>query len=194
MVARRIRDNSLIDALEALSSEEFNDRVWRVVRQGRDPILGSSAQGRWDDGSFDVLYTSTVREGAIAEMYFHLMKGQPVMPSRMAFNLYEIEAHVLRALRLINITELANLGVSVSDFGRNVFPDHKNEYPRTQEIAEAAHFLDYQGLIVPNARWDCDNVVIFSDRIEPADISIENEHGEVNWTDWKNQSKGSSIG
>ena len=70
-----IRDSTLVDALEAIDPVPFNDNVWRVTREGRDPCQCSRSGGRWDDGTFDVLYTSEAKDGAIAEMVFHLLKG-----------------------------------------------------------------------------------------------------------------------
>ena len=55
---RSVRDNTLIDALEWSEVELFEGILWRVVRDGRDPRLCSSPGGRWDDRTFDVLYTS----------------------------------------------------------------------------------------------------------------------------------------
>lgn len=88
---RKARDNKLLDALETSPPIEFEDRVWRVVRGDRDPLRGSSPGGRWDDGTFDVLYTSTEADGALAEMHFHIMRGQPIFPSEMEFLLYELK-------------------------------------------------------------------------------------------------------
>ena len=82
---RRVRDNTLIDAIEASRADEFEGLVWRVVREDRDPTRGSSPGGRWDDGTFDVLYTSLESNGALAELYFHILRGQPVFPSKMVF-------------------------------------------------------------------------------------------------------------
>ena len=34
-------------------------------------------------------------------------------------------------------------------------------YHRTQEIGAAVAFLGCDGLMVPSARWDCENLVLF---------------------------------
>jgi RES domain len=72
---RPLRDSQLIDPLEAHAAQPFHDTIWRVVRDGHEPTLCSASGGRWDDGTFDVLYTSRDPDGAIAEMYFHLKRG-----------------------------------------------------------------------------------------------------------------------
>jgi hypothetical protein len=69
-MSRTGRDSRLIDALEALPARRLTETVWRVVREGRDPCNCNASGGRWDDETFDVLYTSRERDGAIAEMFF----------------------------------------------------------------------------------------------------------------------------
>ncbi len=182
---RRARDNVLIDALEAAPATEFDGDVWRVVRRDRDPLRGSSPGGRWDDGTFDVLYASAEADGALAEMHFHLMRGQPIFPSEMAFRLYEIHVVLRRALRL---ADMAALGVETARYGSLKYAQKQEEYPRLQEIGEVAHFLDFDGLIVPSARWKCHNVVLFTDRVPPEALSVAGDHGPVDWNAWERRS------
>ena len=42
----------------------------------------------------------------------------------------------------------------------------KIDYKSSQPIGEAAHMLDFEGLIIPSARWNCENLVLFLDRID----------------------------
>lgn len=62
--------------------------------------------------------------------------------------------------------------------------------PRPQEIAETAHFIGSDGLIVPNARFDCLNVVLFCDRVPPDAIEVVRDHGVVHWDAWRKQPLG----
>jgi len=180
---RKRRDNLLIDAIEAVAPIRYSGTVWRVVRLGRDPTQCSRSGGRWDDGTFDVLYTSERREGALAEMRFHLMRGQPVMPSRVSYFLFEIGVGLERALKLLNMDALAGLGLDVSRYGQLSYDEKAVEYPRSQDIAEVAHFLDYDGLIVPSARFDCLNVIPFCDRLPPDALRVLSDHGEIDWSE-----------
>ena len=182
---RKVRDNALIDALEASPAVEFEGAVWRVVRGDREPMRGSSPGGRWDDGTFDVLYTSDERDGALAEMHFHVMRGQPIFPSEMEFRLFELHVALRRALRLADIAALEAFGVEPTSYGSLEYRRSHEEYPRMQEIGEAAHFLDFDGLIVPSARWNCQNVVLFTDRVLPRALSIARDHGPVDWVAWQ---------
>ena len=56
------------------------------------------------------------------------------------------------------------------------------DYPATQAIAAAAHFLEFDGLIVPNARFDCANLVILLERA-PGLTLIETQ--PVDWDRWR---------
>lgn len=184
---RGIRDSALIDALEAAPPTTFKGTLWRVVRDGRDVLQGSSAGGRWDDGTFDVLYTSERADGAVAEMYFHLSRGQPVMPSKGAWHLHELRVTLSRALRLADLAALSALGVDTARYGLLSYQEREQEYPRPQEIAETAHFLGFDGLIVPNARFACQNVVVFCDRVPPDALEAVRNHGAIRWDQWRRQ-------
>lgn len=183
------RDSRLIDALEAVSSTPFKTTVWRVVREGREVTQCSASGGRWDDGTFDVLYTALDRDGAIAEMYFHLLRGQPVFPSKVRYVLYEMDVSLDAVTRLSTLPELASLGVDITRFGQLSYVERSQEYPRTQEIGEVVHFLDSDGLLVPNARWACTNLVVFGDRIAPDAIEVVKEHGLIDWAEWRRKNE-----
>lgn len=187
------RDNRLLDALEALSVKPFESRVWRVVQEGRDPCTCAAAGNRWDDGTFDVLYTAMSREGAVAEMYFHLKSGQPVFPSKLRYTLHELQVKLDGVLDLSELDNLAGLGLNIARFGQLSYQDRKGEYPRSQDISEAANFIgssepgDVAGLLVPNARWTCANLVIFCGHAGPAAVEEISNHGVVDWRRWERE-------
>jgi RES domain-containing protein len=181
-MVRARRDNRLIDALEAIEPVVFQGSVWRLVRNGRDPLQCSASGGRWDDGTFDVLYTSASRSGALEEMKFHLMRGQPVMPSKVRYRIFEVELSLGRALKFLDLESLSQVGLNTETFGRLSYEQKNDEYPRTQEIGEVAHFLDFDGLIIPSARSDVKNVVVFCDKVEELRESSVRDRGMVDWT------------
>ncbi len=180
MTERRARDLRLLDILDAHPGVAFAGEVWRIVRADRDVLQGSAARARWDPGTFDVLYTALAREGALAEIHFHLSR-QPVFPSRMTLTLYRIAVRTGRTLKFADLAALAALGVSAESYGGL-------SYERTQEIGDAAFFLGFDGILAPSARWPSQNLVLFLDRFAPADLTVL--AGEpVDWAAWRERAK-----
>ena len=124
-----------------------------------------------------VLYGAADRDGAIAEINFHLSRGQSVFPSRMRHDLFELSIRAQQTLVLADMNQLKQLGVDDSRYRELL-------YTRTQEIGAAAAFLGFDGLIVPSARWNCQNIILFLDVInleEIETISVE----RVDWQTWR---------
>jgi RES domain-containing protein len=153
-----------------------------VVREGRDPLEGGRSASRWCNGTFDVLYTSLQRDGAIAEIEA-LLSLQPVFPSRIAFQVHRVSISVQQSLHLTDLPSLAKLGVDVDRY-------REREYAQTQRIADAAYFLGFDGLLVPSARWACTNAFLFTERIAPACLALEEtEANSIDWQDWRRRNR-----
>jgi len=157
------RDHTLIDALEGLTTQAFEGRLWRVTRDGRDPTLFFAGGNRWDDGTFEVLYTSLSREGALAEMHYHVARGQPIAPSKIKYRLHELQVKIDGVLDLTNMSFLAGLGIDPATYGK-------------------LPYLDPSALLVPNARHDGDNMVIFGDYVSFEAIEHIEDHGVIDWS------------
>jgi hypothetical protein len=171
----RIHDREILDALEALEPEPFNGRAWRVTRRGREPLRGAAANGHWSpSGEFEVLYTSLEKDGALAEIGYRLSL-EPVWPSRIEHEIHTIGVGAERVLRFADIGSLAPFGVDSARY-------RTFEYEVTQALAAAAHFLEFDGLIAPNARFRCLNLIIFVERA-PALTLVETE--PVDWDNWR---------
>ena len=170
-----IREPELIDFLAGKAPETFSGKVFRATRLGLDPTTPSTAGGRWmpRDG-LSVLYTSLEREGALAEISFHLGSLSPI-PRR------KIAVHSLRVVtqKTAHITreDFVRLGIDSSCFG-------DPGYDRAAIVGDAIGFLEFDSILVPSARWSCENLVLIQDNrdvslpLEP----IESE--EIAWFDW----------
>jgi hypothetical protein len=175
MVGPRIHDRIILDALEALDPEPFMGTVWRVTRAAREPLRGAAAHGRWSpSGEFEVLYTSLVREGALAEIGYRLSL-QPVWPSRIEHEIHAISAKTERNLRFVDVASLAPFGVDAARY-------RSFDYTATQAVAAAANFLGFDGLIVPNARFACSNLVIFTENAP--DLTLAGTT-RIDWEAWR---------
>lgn len=186
---RKPRPQALIDALEPRERKAFAGTAWRVVSEGRDPLAGYRSGGRWDDGTFDVLYTSLTRDGAIAESVFHMRRGQPIIPSKPAKRLYSITVDLQHVLELGSLQDLRSLNVDTSKYGQLSYAQRATEYPSLQEIGEVAHFLAFEAILIPNARWDCHNLVVFTERCKPGAIDISDGGFVVDLNDWYRRNK-----
>lgn len=170
-----IHDPDLLDLLESLPKESFDGETFRATRMSLDPLAGSYNGGRWmRRDAAAIVYTSLVREGALAEIVFHWSQLNP-RPTKPVV-VHRLRVVTLRTLRLIR-ADLANLGVPETAY-KNV------NLPRTQEIGAAVEFLGCDGLIAPSARWTCDNLMLFPDRVGN-DATLELIDGEtVDWIAW----------
>ena len=139
-------------------------------------LQGFPAAARWDPGTFDVLYTSLEREGALAEIYFHLTR-QPVFPSKMRSVIHKITVKTQRTLKIADLEALEGLGVSRETYA-------SLSYERTQEIGDAAAFLGFDGILAPSARWPCQNLVLFVDRLASGDLQVASSEA-VDWAIWR---------
>jgi len=170
-----IREPELLDYLAALPRNEFSGSVFRATRLGLDPLAPSTAGGRWmlQDGTA-VLYTSEQKEGALAELCFHLSMITP-LPSKPVM-IHEVRVQLKNAIRLTkaNLEELGVEGVNFLEIN----------YQRTQLVGDAISFLGADGLLVPSARWNCWNVVIFCDN-HSMNLPLELLRSEeIEWQQW----------
>lgn len=169
-------DPDLLCAVDALKGQTFDGDVWRVTWAVRKPLIGNAGGGRWSpDNRFEALYTSLTEDGALSEVYYHLSRA-PVMPSS-SMELSRLNVTLDNVL-VLNEKQLIQLGVE-NPMASRLANNH------SQAIGEAAYMLDYQGLIIPSARWDCNNLMLFIERI---DINEQIEllgTNDVNWPAWR---------
>ena len=177
-----IRDRALLDALERLTQAPFSGTVWRSVREGRSPIECWRAGGRWDDRSFDVLYTSEVREGAVEERRFHLFRGQPFPPSKVRYELFELRVRLSAVISFNDFDALQSIGLDTGSYGKVSYDAKEIEYPTSQQIAEASFFLGADGILVPSARHECQNLIVFCEQDTQMKIELVRSHGLIDWT------------
>lgn len=167
-----MHDRELLDRLSAYTPIRFDDVAFRATRLGLDPLTPSLAGGRWAPrDTTPVLYASFERQGALAEISYHLGQLDP-LPSKPV-TVHELRATTHKTLRLLR-ADLLNLGVDWSEFG-------SLGYDRTQAIGAAAAFLECDGLITPSARWPCDNLMLFTNNQAVGDRLDLKSSETVDW-------------
>jgi RES domain-containing protein len=115
------------------------------------PELSNTRDARWNPPGVAAIYASEQRETAIAEGQ-HAIDSQPLRPKARRY-VYELRVSASKVLR-IREEDLRSLGLSRSDLE---LPD----FSACQRVGAHAAFLEYDALIVPSARADGRNIVIF---------------------------------
>lgn len=168
-------DRAILDALDTMDGVPFAGEVWRITAKGRDAARGSTTGGRWSqNGGFEVLYTSLEMNGALAEIGYRLSL-EPIWPSRIRHELHRLRVGTRKTLKIESLEILGSMGVDVSRYD-------SFDYSQTQAIAAAAHFLEFDGLMVPSARAPCRNLVLFTQRAPEIELLSSSD---VDWDDWR---------
>ena len=107
-------------------------------------------------------------EGASAEFeaFWSLFEQRP---DKQALN-WKLRVRLKRAVEL-DFGALETLRVWQSKYGGR-------EYSRTQEISDAVNYLGYGGLIVPCARYECRNLIIYVQNLT-GDCVVEEDDSRV---------------
>jgi RES domain-containing protein len=170
-----LHDPALLERLSGFGAERFEGEVFRATRRSLDPLAASTSGGRWaPKGLVSVLYTSLLREGALAEIAFHWSQLTP-RPSRPAV-LHRLGVSADRRLRLLR-ADLEELDLDLAQY-------ESVNYRRTQEIGAAVAFLGCDGLIVPCARWSCENLVVFTENHALTSKLEVLSSEEIDWQTW----------
>lgn len=171
-------DAALVEALSRKPVTVFSGDVFRATIPGYDPLAPSTRGGRWSThGGPAVLYTSLEFDGAVAEIAFHWSQLTPI--PRRPVTVHTLAVGTEKTLRLIR-ADLTALGVEDTSY-------ETVNYQRTQEIGAAVAFLGCDGLIAPNARWPCENLMIYTDNI-PLDRDFAAKAAtNIDWIAWARQ-------
>lgn len=173
-------DPNLADRLGTFPREAFSGEVFRATRIGADPIAPSLYGGRWArpqnaDPGTNVLYTSMERDGALAEIASFLAALTPI-PGPRQLKVTKLGVTTSETVRLIR-ADLEMLGVDIGRYG-------ERDYARTQEIGSTLAWLGCDGLIAPSARWNCDNLMIFTDNHKLNETLEPRGEERVEWQQW----------
>jgi len=122
-------------------------------------------------------YASHDEDGSVAEIH-SMLSAQPVFPSKVRWLTHELEVELDDVMSLPTLPQLASLGVDIARY-------QAREYARTQDIADAALFLGFKGLIVPSARWECTNLAAFTEHTDPGQLAVIGTPKLVDWTAWR---------
>jgi RES domain-containing protein len=142
----------LLDALERLEPQPFAERAWRHMFNDHPPDVENTRGARWNPPGVAAVYLSLTREGAIAEGD-HVIAIQPLRPRARRY-LYPVDVTLENVIDLSDREQLADVGIGMAELeGDDLGP--------CQQVGGAVAWLQHDGLLVPSARSDAVNLVIF---------------------------------
>lgn len=142
----------LLDALQNSPAGPLETTAWRHMFGRRSPDQENTGGARWNPPSVAAIYLSRTRSGAIAEGD-HAIAVQPLRP-RARRILYPIELTLANVIDLTDPDQLASIGLTDNDLAAD---DHS----ACREVGAAINWLEHDGLLVPSARSDAHNLVIY---------------------------------
>ncbi len=185
-IRRAGHELGLLDALAELPETVFDGTFWRVVHGARSPLDGSKGAGRWNLRDSEVLYCALERDGALAEIFFHINRQQSVFPSRLRSTVHRMRGRFGKAIDLSDMAQLERLGVDPARYREILYRDR-------QRIGEAVGFLGFEAMRVPNARHPSDNLVVFPANCDP-DAIERLQADAVDWADWRRKRDAARTG
>jgi RES domain-containing protein len=153
----------LLDRLQAIAPGPWAGTAYRHMFASYRPDIENTRGARWNPPNTAAIYASLTRDGALAEAN-HAIALQPLRPSAKR-TLYEIEIVLSNILDLSDRALLAEIGIGAAELD-----DPTMEACR--EVGGAVAWLEHDGLLVPSARSDATNLVIFAGNQQP-DSSFE---------------------
>jgi RES domain-containing protein len=179
-------DIDIINRIAEFKGSEIEETVFRVVAAGVDATAFSTNGGRWAPPSniaeVPVLYTSLEREGAIAEVVSYLQLLSPPPSKPMELNRLEISA---KNVLTLSHTDLAALGLMPAQIRERPYVSiGQSPASLSQKIGSAANFLGFDGLIVPSARWQCNNLVLYEKNHDLGSRLEVLEKHPFDWAEW----------
>jgi RES domain-containing protein len=143
---------NLLDTLQAIAPAPWAGQVFRHTFADYAPDVENTRGARWNPPGIAAIYTSLTREGVLAEAE-HQLFIQPIRP-RVTRTIHTLDISLSSVLDLADIDLLARLGVGPAALGAD-------EMSACQELGGATQWLDHDGLLIPSARSEAFNLVIF---------------------------------
>lgn len=137
-----------------------------AAKHSASALAGRSATGRWGtEGGFPVLYLGRPRNSVVVEAYRHLIDpiaDRPLPPiSPRALITCDVSVSTILDLRSATNRVLADLTVEQMQSATH----DRASYSACQNVAAAAHQLEFHGLIAPAATQMGETLVLFTDRL-----------------------------
>lgn len=153
-----INEQGLIQALSQIRPKPWTGLVFRHMFADFPPERENRSGARWNPPETPAIYTSLGREVALAEAEYYI-KIQPLRPSAQR-RLYTVSVRLSSVLDFSEWELLRKFGVEKDSFA-------PADYTSCQKVGGAVEWLGHDGLLIPSARADGTNLVIFPNQRKP---------------------------
>lgn len=147
-----IYSTTLLDSLAELPSSTWEGIVFRHMFGSLSPQRDNQSGARWNPTDASAIYCSLESATAVAEIDFHISL-QPFRPNSER-KVHRINVKVPAVVDLTDWKILTRLGIDQSSYAAI-------EPSRCKEVGGAISFLGHGGILVPSARCDGVNLVIY---------------------------------
>jgi RES domain-containing protein len=151
-------DKGVRVALARLKPIEWRDNLWRIAREGRDPLHPNTRGARWNPAGVAALYASVDRDTAVAEWRYR-MSLEPQAPSR-PFHLHRLSVELVGVLDIRDRAVLEALGVRYEDL-------RQSDPVSCRMVGQIADWMHQDGLLVPSVRSKGSNLVLLKNQVAP---------------------------
>ncbi len=151
-------DRDLLDAIDAARPDSFKGAVWRVTIGTNPPIRPNTRGARWNPPGTAAIYASLDKEVAVAEIR-NLLATQPVPPS-VTLTLHKLEVDLDPVADFRDMTQLLTVGITQDELT-------SSDLTVCQNVGGAAAWLGRAGLLVPSARAQGANLVVYINEMDP---------------------------
>ena len=153
-----IHNRELIGALSRVQPKQWAGTVFRHMFAGFLPERENRSGARWNPPETPAIYASLDRATALAEAEYYI-NLQPLKPNAQRL-LYRISVTLSSVLDLSDWELLRTLGVEKAGFATT-------DYSACQKVGGVVEWLRHDGMLIPSARKDGINLVIFPNQRKP---------------------------
>ena len=158
-----IFEREIIQSIERLTTEPFFGVVYRHMFGDLDPFLENRRGARWNPPEIPAIYTSLEKETALAESEYQISM-EPFRPKAKRV-IYKFEI----SLKSVLIADTIDI---IKEIGFDITSMEDLKISECQRIGGAVDGLDHDGLLVPSARSEGKNLVIYTNKTA-VDLSMK---------------------
>jgi RES domain-containing protein len=150
--------STLENILTSLQSSPWNGKVYRVMLNDYPPDRENTQGARWNPPDVAAIYTCLEPAVCVAEVEYGLARQSRPVRADLRKTLYQIDVTLSSTVDIVSILpDLESIGIGPAQ----LFAD---DMKMSQEIGRLATWFGFDGIFVPSARSQGQNLVIYPGR------------------------------